>query len=140
VVGPKYQAFHRRLSHYTHHSRDFCSSADSSNTSDENAKQQHSRSLSALLWIAHALPLACESEKVLNQISPLASWISYKDFHERCKLDGWNDHIIQPARDAVLEYYKVSVANHVYTLLNIHPQRYAKPSAVEQYMRLHNLS
>ena len=84
------------------------------------------------------LPLACESKKVLNHISP-GSRGSRRYFHEGWRLDGWNDHIIQPARDAVLEYYKVNVANRVYTSLNVHSQRCAKPSAVEKYMRLHNL-
>ena len=29
------------------------------------------------------------------------------NFHGYWTLDGWNDDIIQPARDAVLEYYEV---------------------------------
>jgi len=31
-------------------------------------------------------------------------------FHEKWSLDGWNDDVIQPARDAVLNYYKVRVS------------------------------
>jgi len=70
-------------------------------------------------------------------------------FHERWPLDGWNDDVIQPARDAVLSYYKVHVLrsspsvcaqpiepNSIYSL----NQRYAEPSDVKEYMRRNNLS
>ena len=34
-----------------------------------------------------------------------------KTFHAKWNLNGWCDHVIQPARDAVLEYYKVRTYN-----------------------------
>jgi len=34
-----------------------------------------------------------------------------KTFHAKWNLNGWCDHVIQPARDAVLEYYKVCTYN-----------------------------
>ena len=72
------------------------------------------------------------------------------NFHADFTLNGWNDHIIQPARDAVLDYYKVRTPYPTYAVLALTPiqsnfiyslnQRYAKPSDVEEYMRLNNLS
>ena len=43
------------------------------------------------------------------------------NFHAGWTLDGWNDNIIQPALDAVLDYYKVCTSNISYltsSLLN----------------------
>jgi len=76
--------------------------------------------------------------------------VNPKSFHEKYPLDGWDDHIIQPARDAVLDYYKVRTLYPTYAVIALIPnqsniihslnQRYAKPSDVEEYMRLNNLS
>jgi len=75
-----------------------------------------------------------------------SSW----NFHKIWTLDGWNDHIIQPARDAVLDYYKVRTLWLAHAVLTLTPiqstfiyylyQRYAEASEVEVYMRLNNLS
>jgi len=71
------------------------------NSSDDNAKKAYSDTLSAMIYIAHVLPRA--------GISPfLRLLISLGNYHFKWPLNGWNDEIIQPARDAVLEYYKVS--------------------------------
>jgi len=73
-------------------------------------KRGHSQTLLALLYIAHLLPLAWWSEEILNYIfRPGWTEIGLHPcyFHADFNLDGWNDYIIQPARDAVLDYYKV---------------------------------
>jgi len=87
-----------------------CQNADMFNSLDEDAKRKYSEVLSALLCIAHILPLVQKSSKLLQEILYFDDRSSYEprnSFHTRWTLDGWNDHIIQPARDAVLEYYKV---------------------------------
>jgi len=43
-----------------------------------------------------------------------------RTFHAEWPLDGWNDHVIQPARDAVLNYYKVCVSITVLFRQNSH--------------------
>lgn len=90
-----------------------CSTEDEFNSvSDfESAKSCISNILSTLLCIAHVLPLACRSEEVLTEIFNPNSRYSHREqnFHEQWILNGWCDPIIQPARDAVLEYYKVSM-------------------------------
>jgi len=63
-------------------------------------KEVHSNSLVALRCITRVLPLSCKDKTILQ-------WISATRFHGRWNLDGWNDHIIQPARDSVLDYYQV---------------------------------
>ena len=75
-------------------------------------KQKHSKNLLVLLYIAHVLPLACMSKYALlyifyTQEDGKWSWPGLRNFHANFILDGWNDHIIQPARDAVLGYYQV---------------------------------
>jgi len=85
-----------------------CQNADIFNSSDEDTKRKYSEVLCAFLCIAHVLPLAQKSQGLLDQIyngQRDERWQGH--FHKRWTLDGWNDHIIQPARDAVLEYYKV---------------------------------
>jgi len=76
---------------------------------DDWKKKDHSSALSALLCIAHVLPLACKSENIVRRIflDRAAALEPPKNFHAECTLDGWNDGIIQPARNAVLSYYKV---------------------------------
>jgi len=47
-----------------------------------------------------------------------------RNLHAECTLDGWNDGIIQLARDAVLNYFKVRVSISSLTVLApkpIHP-------------------
>ena len=100
-------------------------------------KKAHSHSLVALRCITHVLPLSCEDEMTLRLISG-------KKFHQRWNLDEWNDHIIQPARDAVVSYYQVCMAKISSTQCSrsspVYPQRYAEPPDVERYMRKNNLS
>jgi len=77
---------------------------------EDRKKKAHSENLSVLLYIAHLLPLAWMSEDILYFIfSPECTedWRPPRNFHAEYTLNGWNDHIIQPARDAVLDYYKV---------------------------------
>ena len=81
---------------------------------DDLKKKEHSRTLSALFCIAHVFPLAYKSENVLICIP---GETSKKNFHAKWALDGWNDDIIQPARDAVLNYYKVCATISLPTVL-----------------------
>jgi len=117
-------------------------------------RRSHSLILLALLYIAHVLPLACKSDKIIGYIFHTEDctlhWHDPKNFHTNFTLNGWNDHVIQPARDAVLDYYKVRTPYPTYSVLALTPiqsniiyylnQRYAEPSDVEEYMRLNNLS
>ena len=97
----------------------FCSTDE---LADDLRKMRHSEIISALLYIAHALPLACKSEKIMKSILDHDSGLGYAySFHERWPLDGWNDNVIQPARDAVLNYYKVRVSIYPSTLLALNP-------------------
>jgi len=87
-----------------------CPSEDVFNSSG-NRKQGHSEALAVLLCIVHALPRACSSRPLLYQIFNPGGhlpchWMSW-NFHHYWTLNGWNDDIIQSARDAVLQYYKV---------------------------------
>jgi len=129
-------------------------SADEFHIADVKEKRNHSETLSVLLYIAHLLPLACKSDKIMGYIFHTEDYSRRrhgpKNFHANSTLNGWNDHIIQPARDAVLDYYKVCTLYLVYAVLTLIPiqsnfiyylnQRYAEPSDVEEYMRLNNLS
>jgi len=83
-----------------------CSSEDIFNSSDDEDKEIHSQTISNIAYVAHVLPLACGSEDVRHQIFNL-SFSPKENFHRKWHLNGWNDDIIGPARDAVLEYYKV---------------------------------
>jgi len=117
-------------------------------------KRGHSQTLLALLYIAHVLPLACRSEAIMGYIFHMKDrgWRRYgsQNFHANFSLNGWNDHIIQPARDAVFDYYKVRTLYPTYAVLALTSiqskliyslnQRYAEPSDVEEYMRVNNLS
>lgn len=82
------------------------SSEDMFNSSDNAAKKKHSDILSAMIYIAHTLPFACMYRPVLEFIFD-PSLPLLRAFHKKWPLNGWNDDIIQPTRDAVLEYYKV---------------------------------
>ena len=59
-----------------------------------------------MIYLAHALPFACKSNVALGYIFDPSK---YQSFHQKWPLNGWHDDIIQPAQDAVLEYYKVGV-------------------------------
>jgi len=98
-------------------------SADAFHTADDLRKEWHSETISALLCIAHALPLACKSGNILDSILLDHYWGSgyAYNFHERWPLDGWNDNVIQPARDAVLNYYKVHISLYPFTVLALNP-------------------
>jgi len=122
-----------------------CQNADVFNSLDEDAQQKYSEVLSALLCIAHVLPLVQKSSKLLQKIFRFDDGSSYEpddSFHTQWTLDGWNDHIIQPARDAVLEYYKVRSKTRFLQWLLIQwsiYQRHATKSMVEVYMRISNI-
>jgi len=73
-------------------------------SASEWTKEEYSETLLALGYFTHVLPLSCKDAIILR-------WISHQRFHQSWILDGWNDHIIQPARDAVLDYYKVRPHN-----------------------------
>jgi len=72
-------------------------------------KKAHSNAIFALLCITHVLPLACEPETIIEYIftGNTLGGKPIRNFHAKWTLDGWNDGIIQRARDAVLDYYKV---------------------------------
>jgi len=120
---------------------------------EDEKKQNHSKTLSALLCITHVLPQACKSEEIMGYIfhteDHIWRWHGPRNFHADITLNGWTDHIIQPSRDAVLNYYKVCTlyicavlaltliqSNSIYSL----NQRYAEPSDVEEYLHMNNLS
>jgi len=117
-------------------------------------KRDHSQTLLLLIYIAHLLPLACKSDEIMGYIFHTkrhgSRWHGPMNFHANFTLNGWNNHIIQPARDAVLDYYKVRTLYPTYAVLALIPiqsnfiyslnQRYAEPSDVEEYMRVNNLS
>jgi len=117
-----------------------CPNIDEFDKADDWKKMRYSDSLVALRCITHALPLSCKDTKVLQLISD-------EGFHKKWSLNGWNGHIIQPARDAVLDYYKVcDPISHLYSPCPKHVQsnsiifqRYTEPSDVEQYMRCNSL-
>ena len=136
------------------HHFSLCQSADEFDMAEDEKKRNHSKNLSVLLYIAHLLPLACKSDAIMGHIFRTEDrsirWHGPSNFHANFTLNGWNDHIIQPARDAVLDYYKVRTLYPAYTVLALISmqsniiyslnQRYAKPSDVEEYMRVNNLS
>jgi len=87
---------------------------------DDEKKRNHSKKLSLLLYLPHVLPRACKHKIIRRYIfHPEASngrraW----NFHADITLDG-----IQPALDAVLDYYKVRTTcliNVVLALIPIH--------------------
>ena len=88
---------------------------------EDKKKQNHSENLSVFLYIAHLLPLAYKSEKIMGYIFNMEGhnrrWHGRQNFHANFTLNGWNDRIIQPARDAVLDYYKVRTPRLTYALL-----------------------
>jgi len=127
-----------------------CQSTDEFHMADDEKKREHSENLSVLLCIAHLLPLARKSDAIMGYIFHTEDRSRRqhgpRNFHTKFTLNGWNDHIIQPARDAVLDYYKVRTPYPTYAvhaLISITyslNQRYAEPSDVEEYMRINNLS
>jgi len=95
---------------------------------EDQKKKAHSRNLLVLLYIAHLLPLACNSDKIMGYIFHTEDrsirWHGPRNFHAVFTLNGWNDHIIQPARDAVLDYYKVRTLYPTYAVLALIPIQY----------------
>jgi len=88
-----------------------CQCADEFHITGAWKKRNYSKKLLVLLYIPHVLPLACKSDAIVGFIyypeDRSRRWYGPQNFHATFTLDGWNDHIIQPARDAVLDYYKV---------------------------------
>jgi len=84
-------------------------------------KKKRSSILSAMLCLAHALPLACRSESVMKCIFLHSIREGSRNFHADWTLDGRNNDIIQPARDAVLNYYKVRATIPPPTVLALNP-------------------
>jgi len=95
---------------------------------DDEKKRNHSKNLLVLLYIAHLLPLACESEEILEYMffpkDRGFCWYGPRNFHAKFTLNGWNDLIIQPARDAVFYYYKVRTLYPTSTVLALIPILY----------------
>jgi len=106
-----------------------CPSADAFHRATDSDKKRHSNVLFALLCFAHALPLACESEDIMICIfsETILAREPIRNFHGTWALDGWNDEIIQPARDAVLNYYKVRAGISP-------PSVYTKTNSTELYL------
>ena len=97
-----------------------CPSADSFYNADLKEKRDHCTTLWCLLCMSHMVPFACKSEVFMRSIffsEDCAASVRYwtpRNFHARWTLDGWNDHIIQPALDAVLNYYKVCIVYPIF--------------------------
>jgi len=92
---------------------------------DDEKKREHSKKLSLLLYLPHVLPRACKHKTIRKYIFHPEASIGWDacNFHADITLDGWNDRIIQPALDAVLDYYKVRTTcliNVVLALIPIH--------------------
>ena len=92
---------------------------------DDKKKEDHSKKLSLLLYLPHVLPRACKHKRIRKYIFHPEASIGWgaRNFHANITLDGWNDPIIQPALDAVLDYYKVRTTcliNVVPALIPIH--------------------
>ena len=86
----------------------------------EDSKKR-SENLLVLLYIAHLLPHACKSEDILRYIflpeDRTENRYIPRNFHAVFTLNGWNANIIQPARDAVLDYHKVRTPCLTYAVL-----------------------
>jgi len=95
---------------------------------EDEEKRNHSKTLSVFLYITHVLPLACKSDEIVGHIfhteDRSSRWHASRNFHASFTLDGWNDHIIQPARDAVLDYHKVRTPYPAYAVLALIPIQY----------------
>jgi len=85
---------------------------------DDKKKRNHSKMQSLLLYFPHVLPRACKHKGIRRYIfDPEANngqpaW----NLHAEITLVGWNDPIIQPALDAVLDYYKVCTTCLIYVV------------------------
>jgi len=93
------------------HFSSLCRSAEELYVAEDETKRNHTKNVLVLLYITHVLRHACKSAKIMRHIFHTEDrnrrWYNQKNFHANFTLDGWNDRIIQPARDAVLDYYKV---------------------------------
>ena len=85
---------------------------------DDVEKRYHSKKLSLLVYLPHVLPRACKNKRIMEYIfeSEASNGRRTKNFHADITLDGWNDPIIQPALDAVLDYYKVRTTCLIYVV------------------------
>ena len=84
---------------------------------DDEKKRDHPKKLSLLLYL-HVLPRACKHKGIMDYIfvSEASNGRRAWNFHADITLDGWNDTIIQPALDAVLDYYKVRTTCLIYVV------------------------
>jgi len=57
-----------------------------------------------------------------------------KTFHAKWTLHGWNDHIIQSARDAVFDYYKVCTQSSGHASMTYSIELYPIPSAMQSHL------
>ena len=73
-----------------------CSSAIEFDQANNEPKESHFTTLSALRCIALVLPLAYKCEAIVKCIFPRGV-NKLRNFHAEWTLDGWNNHIIQPA-------------------------------------------
>lgn len=82
-----------------------CFSSDLSvfHTAEDERKKDHL----PIRVITHVLPLARKSDIILGRIRFLEDRVRSGNFHKVYKTGGWDDHNIQPAREAILDYYKV---------------------------------
>ena len=86
-------------------------------------KRDHSNKLSLLLYLPHVLPHACKHKGIMDYIFESKAGNGWRtiNFHADITLDGWNDPIIQPALDAVLDYYKVRTTCLIYVVPGLIP-------------------
>jgi len=85
---------------------------------DDDKKRDYSKRLSLLLYLPHVLPRVCKHKGIMQYIfeSEASNGWGACNFHADITLDGWNDPIIQPALDAVLDYYKVRTTCLIYVV------------------------
>jgi len=86
-----------------------CLNADEFHTTEDEKKKDHP----PVRVITHVIPLAGKSDAILGQILLLETRPGKRarNFHKTYEVGGWDDHIIQPARGAILDYYKVCTPN-----------------------------
>jgi len=96
-----------------------CQSSNEFHMAEDWKKRDHAKNLAVLLYIAHVLPQAFKSKYILGNIFFIEDrtkiWGDPRNFHANFPLDGWNDHIIQPARGVcsrlVLSRWDISPMN-----------------------------
>jgi len=90
---------------------------------DDEKKRYHSKKVSRLLYLPHVLPRTCKNKRIRKYIfdPEASSGRGTRNFHADITSDGWNDPIIQPALDAVLDYYKVRTTCLIYVVPGLIP-------------------